>query len=79
MISRLDGIYLLLSDAIAFWYLHAHKNDPTLAAEFEEALAASANEDEMLDLVKRQRECKALRNDDVAAIRLEVTFAAKGT
>lgn len=65
--------YLLLSDAIAAWYLRSWRDNTsrpkTLA--FEECVASSSYE-ELQDLFAGSRELGSLRNDDIAAIIVRV-------
>lgn len=65
-------VFLLLTDAIAAWYAGALESDRARADHFEALLAASGQR-ELTDLVCAERERGALRNDDVAGVRLEVS------
>jgi hypothetical protein len=63
--------FMLLSDAIAAWYLRAFQNEPDQALAFEQ-LMASNRQDEVIQLVACNRTAGMLRNDDVAALLLSV-------
>lgn len=69
--ARVGDVFLLLTDAIAAWYLQTLNTSPQLAHEFDASLAAS-NEDELETLINRCRDSGTLRNDDVAAIRIVI-------
>lgn len=69
--GRIGDVFLLLTDAIAAWYLQALKTSPRLAHEFDTSLAA-ANDHELETLISRCRNSGSLRNDDVAAIRIAI-------
>ena len=69
--ARNGDVFLLLTDAIAAWYLNALNSSPELAAAFDSYLATDDNE-ELQALVSCCRRNGSLRNDDVAAIRVAV-------
>jgi hypothetical protein len=69
--ARVGDVFLLLTDAIAAWYLQALNTSSHLAQEFDACLAAT-NDHGLETLISRCREGGSLRNDDVAAIRIAV-------
>jgi hypothetical protein len=63
--------FLLMTDALSAWYLeNSARRDPR-AEEFDSLLAASEN-NSLLELVRRERAAARLKDDDVAAVRIEV-------
>jgi hypothetical protein len=69
--ARAGDVFLLLTDAIAAWYLRAVNSSPELAREFDASLAST--DDRGLEaLISRCRASGSLRNDDVAAIRIAI-------
>ena len=64
-------IFLLLSDAVAAWFFELAAAHHPLIAEFDSLLAASENE-ALADLLRRERQAKRLKDDDVAIIRIAV-------
>lgn len=64
-------VFLLLSDAIAAWYLKANAAEPTLALQLEEALS-QGDQRSLQDLIAHERAAHALRNDDVAILQISV-------
>lgn len=69
--ARVGDVFLLLTDAIAAWYLQALDTSPKLAQEFDASLA-STNDHGLETLISRCRDSGSLRNDDVAAIRIAI-------
>ena len=69
--ARVGDVFLLLTDAIAAWYLQALDTTPKLAQEIDATLA-STNDHGLEALISRCRESGSLRNDDVAAIRIAI-------
>ncbi len=69
--ARAGDVFLLLTDAIAAWYLEALGSSPALAERFDSILSES-NEPELKAMVESCRANGYLRNDDVAAIRIAV-------
>lgn len=69
---ELGDAYLLLSDAVAAWYLSAFNSDRATALEFERLLKESQTltpeESPLAAFIQSQRDEKRMRNDDVAAI-----------
>jgi len=63
-------VLLLMTDAIAQWYLEHCKTDKMRAGEFDETLLSGPSAFERL--VGREREAGRLRNDDVAVLRIGV-------
>jgi len=59
--------FLLLTDAMAAWYLRSFRTEPTEALNFEELLAKGCD-DEVRQLVTQRRIDGVLKNDDVAAM-----------
>jgi hypothetical protein len=74
--ARVGDVFLLLTDAIAAWYLQALKTSPRLAHEFDATLGAS-NDHELETLISSCRDSGSLRNDDVAAIRIAIRDSAR--
>jgi len=68
-------VFLILTDAIAAWYVRVLEVDQELADRFSLLLAGSRRS-ELSDLVGAERERGLLRNDDVAAVRVEVCLTA---
>lgn len=66
---------LLLTDAIAAWYLRSTHDSPESVQEFEQLLEAGAR-DPIVEFVTTEREAKRLRNDDVAAVLVRISVAA---
>jgi hypothetical protein len=64
-------VFLLLTDAIAAWYLKNNAAEPTRVAQLEEALA-DGDLQRVEDLIAHERAALALRNDDVAILRIAV-------
>jgi hypothetical protein len=64
-------VVLLLTDAIAAWYLRKCRVDPLTAHEFERVLEAGTETD-VRGLLTNERDTKCLRNDDVAAVLVRV-------
>lgn len=71
-------VFLLLTDAIAAWYLRNIAAEPTRVGPFEEALAVNDRQ-RLEDLIAHERAAQALRNDDVAIIRISVQNNVKLT
>ena len=69
--ARVGDVFLLLTDAIAAWYLEALNTSPHLAQEFDASLATT-NGHGLETLISRYRDSGSLRNDDVAAIRIAI-------
>ena len=69
--AKVGDVFLLLTDAIAAWYLQALDTSPELAQEFD-ASQASTNDHGLETLIRRCRDSGSLRNDDVAAIRIAI-------
>jgi hypothetical protein len=65
--ARAGDRLLLLTDAIAAWYLRQSAESPELVQSFEQLLEANAFQ-ELHELIAAERESKRLRNDDVAAV-----------
>jgi len=65
-------VFLLLSDAIACWYLRYIVNDAGRLQDFHDVLK-SGTEEEITKLVADERSTGHLRNDDVAVVRIEIT------
>lgn len=69
--------FLLMTDALAAWYFEARARRSPAAAEFDSLLAAADNE-ALARLVRRERESKRMKDDDVAAVRIAVGAKAEG-
>lgn len=64
-------VFLLVTDAIAAWYLTALKNAPEVAQLFDAALASNQTQD-IESLVAHLRNSGQLRNDDIAVVRISI-------
>lgn len=64
-------VFLLLTDAIAAWYLRMASADPSRIGHFDQLLAAGDSE-ALERMISEQRRDKFLRNDDVAIIRIAI-------
>jgi hypothetical protein len=73
--AGVGDVFLLLTDAIAAWYLQALNTSPHLAHEFDASLAAT-DIYKLEALVSRCRDGGSLRNDDVAVIRIAIRDSA---
>jgi hypothetical protein len=62
-------VFLLMSDALAAWYFESSSAGDGRAAQFDSLLAASENES-LAALVRRERESKRMKDDDVAVVRV---------
>lgn len=62
-------VFLVLTDAIAAWYLEMLESHPERAASFE-SLAGRACQDGLESLLAEERKRATLRNDDIAVIRI---------
>ena len=65
-------VFLLMSDALSAWFFESASKSDGRAAEFDSLLAASENES-LAGLVRRERESKRMKDDDVAVIRVHLT------
>jgi hypothetical protein len=63
-----------MSDAIAQWYLRQVESDLPSLRVFRAVLGAGDNT-AVLDLIRREWESRALRNDDIAIV--SITFASE--
>ena len=63
--------FLLMTDALAAWYFEAGARRDPEAERFDSLLAASENVS-LSELVRRERAAARMRDDDVAAVRIEV-------
>jgi hypothetical protein len=73
--ARIGDALLLLTDAIAAWYLAHFRSAPDLIAEFERSLVFGDVEEQRA-FIAAERDAKRLRNDDVAAVLLRVGSSA---
>jgi hypothetical protein len=64
-------VFLLMSDALSAWYFESLATGDGRAAEFDSLLAASENE-ALAQLVRRERESRRMKDDDVAAVRVSL-------
>ena len=64
--------FLLLTDAIACWYLQARADASSRADQFEEVVGAGDRQ-AAIGLIGAERESGRLRNDDVAVVRLDIS------
>ena len=62
---------LLMSDAIACWYLRCWSEDRSVRDAFNCALT-NQNQGVLKEIVASERENKLLRNDDIAIVRIEI-------
>ena len=69
--ARVGDVFLLLTDAIAAWYLQALNTSPQLAQEFDASLA-STNDHGLETLICRCRDSGSLRNDDVTLLSVQL-------
>jgi hypothetical protein len=69
--AKVGDVFLVLTDAIAAWYLQALNTSPHLAHEFDAHLAAG-NDHNLETIIRRSRNSGSLRNDDVAVIRIAI-------
>ncbi len=63
--------FLLMTDALSAWYFEASARRDPAADEFDSLLAASENVS-LSELVRRERAAARMKDDDVAAVRIEV-------
>jgi hypothetical protein len=59
---------LLLSDAIAMWYLKMHRDNRELIAKFE-SLLSSSNRELLINFFEEERRLNRLKDDDIAIVR----------
>ncbi|HEX8719389.1 MAG TPA: hypothetical protein VF736_01990 [Pyrinomonadaceae bacterium] len=64
--------FLLMTDALAAWYLGSLARRDPEAARFDSLLAASDNT-ALSDLVRRERAAARMKDDDVAAVRIALS------
>jgi len=64
-------VFLLLTDAIAAWYLRMSSEDPARVAELERLIETN-NAHAVDKMMSSERSQRRLRNDDVAVIRIQV-------
>lgn len=69
--AQQDDIFMLLTDAIAAWYLRMVSEDQSRVSEIDQLLAAG-NTDRVEQMIVQERHNKSLRNDDVAIVRIGV-------
>lgn len=62
---------VLLTDAVAAWYLRQFKEAPDRVSAFESAVVAG-DEMNLREFITAERDAKRLRNDDVAGVLLRV-------
>lgn len=65
-------VFLLMSDALSAWYLESLSKSDGRAAKFDSLLAASENES-LAQLFRGERESKRMKDDDVAAVRIQLS------
>lgn len=68
-------VFLLMSDAIACWYLGHAASDRNTLDEFHSSLDET---DAFSALIERERSSRRLRNDDVAVVRLVLGTSDRG-
>ena len=71
-------VFLLLTDAIAAWYLRNNAAEPARVTQLEEALSVG-DQRSLEALIAHERAIQALRNDDVAILRIAVQSTATKT
>ncbi len=64
-----EDVFLLLSDAVAAWYLKQAKQRDVVCNEFDAQLAASRH-DELTRLFQRERLAHRIKDDDIAVLRI---------
>jgi hypothetical protein len=69
--SLAGDCFLLMSDAVACWYLGHARREGNLHKRLHQLLIEDRRSD-LQTLVAEEREAKRLRNDDVAILRIEV-------
>ena len=69
--SRAGDVFLLMTDAIACWYLSYVVHDERMHDEFHAAVSGKGPLG-ISDLIERERTAGNLRNDDVAILRVEI-------
>ena len=67
-------VFLLLSDAVAAWYLKSFAEGDFVTTDFDSLLAASRSVD-LSHLLRRERLANRLKDDDVAVLRIAVERA----
>jgi len=67
-------IFLLLSDAVAAWYLKQAKQRDAVCDEFDAQLAASQH-DELTRLFDRERVALRIKDDDIAVLRIAASYS----
>jgi hypothetical protein len=70
LIERGD-IFLLLSDAVACWYLKIYGEDEPLREKFDFLLSAAQN-NELARLFEAERRAQRIKDDDIAIVRIAV-------
>jgi hypothetical protein len=70
-VSLPGDCFLLMSDAIACWYLGHARTDVDLHKRLH-TLLVEERQSELQALVAEERDARRLRNDDVAILRIEV-------
>ena len=68
---RADDRLILMSDAIACWYLRCWSEGLPVRNHFDDSLT-NQNKHALREIVARERENKRLRNDDVAVIWIDI-------
>jgi hypothetical protein len=63
--------FLLMTDALSAWYFETTARRDPCAEQFDSLLAASEN-GSLSELVRRERAAVRMKDDDVAAVRIEV-------
>ena len=63
--------FLLMTDSLSAWYFDASARRDPCAEEFDSLLAASEN-NSLSQLIRRERAAARMKDDDVAAVRIEV-------
>ncbi|HEX8146981.1 MAG TPA: protein phosphatase 2C domain-containing protein [Pyrinomonadaceae bacterium] len=63
--------FLLMTDALSAWYFETSARRDPRAEQFDSLLAASEN-GSLSELVRRERAAARMKDDDVAAVRIEV-------
>ncbi len=69
--ASIGDVFLLVSDALAAWYLGALQNSSETAIEFSTALGRG-DPQKLQALITECRTSGTLRNDDIAAIRIAI-------
>jgi hypothetical protein len=68
-----DDVFLLLSDAVAAWYLKRLDDEDTAKLHEFASLIANSDVGALADFVSKERQLRSMRNDDVAVLRITIS------